>query len=89
MAQPGVKSPPNLVPKQSNGCSKLPMAAGSKDVDCQHLDFLQGQPTTVKSANGPVAPPDRIYTRDYSKVGRAPDPVDYITAALGRSPLRP
>lgn len=29
------------------------------------------------------APPSRVYTRDYSKSGRAPGDIDLITAVLG------
>ena len=34
------------------------------------------------------APTSRVYTRDYSKVGRDPEDTDLLTAALGRPIFR-
>jgi hypothetical protein len=88
MAYPGVKVPPSHAPKDSDGCSELPLAEGAKTVKCEHLDFVRGQPADLESANGPTAPTSRVYTRDYRKKGREPDDVDLITDALGRNPFR-
>lgn len=88
MAYPGTKSPPNRVPKDSDGCSELPLAEGAKTVKCETIDFVRGQPADLESANGPTAPTSRVYTRDYRKNGRSPGDEDLITDALGRSPFR-
>lgn len=87
MANPGTKSPPNRFPK-SDGCTELPQAEGSKHIHCEKLDFVRGQPAALQSANGPTAPSSRVYTRDYTKVGRAAGDEDLVTEALGRSPFR-
>lgn len=88
MAYPGTKSPPNKIPKSSDGCTDLPQAEGSKHIHCEKLDFVRGDPAELKSANGPTAPTSRQYTRDYSKNRPEPDDTDLITEALGRSPYR-
>ena len=76
MAKPGVKVPASRVPKNSEGVTKLPLAAGDKQIEEQHLRI--GQAADV----GP-APTSRVYTRDYSKSKRSPGDVDLVTEALG------
>lgn len=88
MAYPGVKVPPSRAPKESDGCSELPLAEGAKTIKCEHLDFVRGEVADLQSDNGPTAPTSRVYTRDYKKNGRAPGDTDLITDALGRSPFR-
>lgn len=88
MAYPGVKVPPSRVPKESDGCTELPLAEGAKTIKCDHLDFVRGDVADLKSDNGPTAPTSRVYTRDYRKNGRSPDDEDLITDALGKRPFR-
>lgn len=68
-------SPPNRLPKKGAD-SKRADSAGSKCIKEQSLQF--GRPSDIGSA-----PPNRIYTRDYTKVGRSKGDVDLVTAALG------
>lgn len=78
MSYPGVKVPPSRFPKDTDGDAdtRLPFAEGCKCIKDQSLQF--GQASDLSTA-----PPSRIYTRDYSKVGRAPGDKDLITEALG------
>ena len=78
MAYPGTKVPPSRVPKLTglDPGSAVKQSAGSKMVDENYMRM--GQASTI----GP-APTSRVYTRDYSKVGREPDDVDLVTGALG------
>lgn len=77
MAQPGTRVPPSRAPKATGADpgTRLPQSSGSKLVKETYQQY--GAPDIGK------APPSRIYTRDYSKVGREPDDVDLVTAALG------
>ena len=88
MAQPGTKSPPNEVPKNANGMTRLPESPETKTVSEVSLSFTRGAVADIKSANGPTAPTSRVYTRDYSKVTPEPDDVDLISGALGMPPFR-
>lgn len=83
MSQPGTKSPPNEFPKSSDGCTQL-SPDGGKPLSVEKLDFVRGD---VASKVG-TAPTSRVYTRDYSKVGREEDDTDLVTAVLGKSPFR-
>lgn len=83
MSQPGTKSPRNTLPKSAEGCTKLPLDGG-KPLTVEKLDFCRGE---VASKVG-TAPTSRVYTRDYSKVGREEGDEDLVTAALGRNPFR-
>lgn len=75
-AAPGMGSPPARVPKKGN----ISAERDSPDEKAKAEQFLQfGQPA---SEVGP-APTSRLFTRDYSKVGREPDDVDLITSQLG------
>lgn len=75
MSLPGTKVPPSKFPKDGT-CTKLHEVSGAKSIKEDKL--MMGQASDVG-----VAPPSRVYTRDYSKVGRAPGDKDDITAALG------
>lgn len=89
MSQPGTKSPPTRFPKTGEYGTKLRQAAGSKQIECDHLDFTRGTVPELKSANGPTAPTSRAYSRDYSK--RDPDGdqgVDTLSPFLGRPIFR-
>lgn len=72
---PGMGSPPGVHDK-SGAQTTEKQSAHSKEVTSEMLQF--GQPPHV----GP-APTSRLYTRDYSKVGREPDDVDLISSQLG------
>ncbi len=78
----GTKSPPTRFPKDG-GDSKLKCSPGCKCEKCSKLDFVRGEVSDIGTA-----PTSRVYTRDYSKVGREEDDVDLVTDALGRSPFR-
>lgn len=82
MAKPGVQSPPTHFEKSSDGGTKLSLK-GSKQKTVERIDFTHGQVAQV----GP-APTSRVYTRDYSKVGREEDDQDLVTSVLGRDPFR-
>lgn len=73
-----------------NGHTRAPQTEGTKQIKCD-CHITMGQPADIgKSAfesARKVAPPSRIYDRDYSKVGREKDETDYVTEALG-NPLR-
>lgn len=72
----GAGSPPSVHAK----AGQLSKERDSPDEKAKSEEFLQfGQPAREV---GP-APTSRLYTRDYSKVGREPDDVDLITGALG------
>lgn len=73
---PGMGSPPAV----HNKAGQLSTERDSPDEKAKSEEFLQfGQPAREV---GP-APTSRVYTRDYSKVGREPDDVDLITGVLG------
>ena len=80
MIYPGTKSPPATLPKDGNE-SRLKRTPGSKCLDHEYLSV-----TGVAAKVGP-APTSRIYTRDYSKIGRDPGDQDLITSVLG-NPFR-
>lgn len=88
MAYPGTKVPPSHAPKDSDGCSELPLAEGAKQIKCEHLDFVRGDVADVEGPRNTSAPTSRVYTRDYKKTGRSPGDTDLITDALGRPPFR-
>lgn len=75
MSSSGTHVPPSRFPK-SGADTKLPGSAGCKGIKEQELQF--GQPSDIGTA-----PTSRVYTRDYSKVGRAPGDKDLVTEALG------
>lgn len=77
MSQPGTKSPPSRAPKATGADpgTRLPQSAGSKLVK---EDYSRYSAPDINKA-----PPSRVYTRDYSKIGRAPGDVDLVTVALG------
>lgn len=79
MAYPGVKSPECHVMKSGTQSSMVEVL-GAKSIKEQELRF--GQPSDVGTA-----PTSRIYTRDYTKVGRSEGDTDLVTEALG-DPLR-
>ena len=77
MAHPGVKVPPSRAPKATgmDPGTKLIQSTGSKTVKESYNQYT--------AADIGKAPPSRVYTRDYSKVGRAKGDVDLVTVALG------
>lgn len=79
MAQPGTKSPPTKFAK-SGADTKLSYSPGAKHVKCVSIGITE-------AADIRKAPTSRIYTKDYSKVGRAKDDTDTVTVALG-NPFR-
>lgn len=56
--------------------TKMAQSTGSKQIKVDHLRM--GQPSDIGKA-----PPERIYTRDYSKAAPAPDQTDLVSPALG------
>ena len=79
MAYHGVNSPKCHVLK-SGTQSDMKEVFGAKSIKEQELRF--GQPSDIGDA-----PTSRIYTRDYTKVGRSVGDTDLVTQALG-NPLR-
>ena len=79
MSHPGTKSPRNHLPKAegSDPGSRMEFAPLSKMRSEAYMRM--GQAVSDVGA----APTSRVYTRDYSKVGREPDDVDLVTGALG------
>jgi hypothetical protein len=75
MSQPGTKVPPSLFPKTDGG-TKLKCAPGCKCIKCSDIQF--GRASDIGTA-----PTSRVYTRDYTKVGRSEGDTDLVTAALG------
>lgn len=63
--------------------TKLPLAEGDKQVKVESLDFTRGEAADIGSA-----PTSRVYTRDYSKVGRSKGDTDLVRPATG-NPLLP
>ncbi len=80
MVYPGTHDVEGPYPKDGNE-SKLKRTSGSKCMDHEYLSM-----TAAAAKVGP-APTSRIYTRDYSKVGRDADQTDLVTSALG-NPFR-
>jgi hypothetical protein len=72
----GAGSPPVKFPK-SGAETKERVSPHSKEESSEMLQF--GQPAREV---GP-APTSRVYTRDYSKVGREPDDVDLLSGVIG------
>lgn len=83
MSYPGTSSPANRFPKNSAGGTKRSLSANGKEIKEQRLDAVRGQPADLGTA-----PSSRVYTRDYSKVGREESDTDLITGALGPNPFR-
>ena len=79
MVYPGTKCPRDEVPKKGQE-TRVKQSNGSKQEKDQML--MDGE-----SANVGPAPSSRIFTRDYSKVGRSKGDTDSVTAALGSKPL--
>ena len=75
MAYPGVKVPPSRHPKKGAETA-MTQSPGSKEIKDEMLRL--GQASDVGSA-----PTSRVYTRDYSKVGREEEDVDLVSPALG------
>lgn len=77
MAQSGTKVPPSRAPKATGADpgTRLPQSDGSKLVKEVYVAY--SAPDINK------APPSRVYTRDYSKIGRAPGDTDLISGVLG------
>ena len=75
MSLPGTKVPPSEFSKNGQD-SKLKLVSGAKPLKENKLQI--GQPADIS-----VAPPSRVYTRDYSKVGRSLDDRDEVSAVLG------
>lgn len=63
--------------KVADGGTKLPCSPGCKCIKCVDIRFNGGVADINK------APTSRVYTRDYTKVGRDKEDVDLVTAALG------
>ena len=63
--------------------TKLKQSTGSKLIKEQYRSFTAGDVPDIGKA-----PTSRVYTRDYSKVGRDPEDTDLLTAALGRPIFR-
>ena len=68
--------------KDADGGTKLPCSPGCKCMKCDYLRFNGGV------ADISTAPTSRVYTRDYTKVGRDKEDVDLVTAALGNPVFR-
>lgn len=75
MAFPGTKTPPTRPALGGNGHTQRVQSAGSKQVKVVETRFAA--PDINK------APPSRIYTGDYTKVGRATGDVDRLTSVIG------
>lgn len=77
MALPGVKVPPSRAPKATGADpgTRLTQSTGTKLVKEDYNPY--------SAADIGKAPPSRVYTRDYTKVGRAKGDVDLVTVALG------
>lgn len=69
--------------KGSDGHTKLPCSPGCKCIKCVEIRFTNGDVADINKA-----PTSRVYTRDYSKVGREEDDVDLVSAALGKPVFR-
>jgi hypothetical protein len=63
--------------KAADGGTKLPCSPGCKCIKCVDIRFNGGIADINK------APTSRVYTRDYTKVGRDKEDTDLVTAALG------
>ena len=63
--------------------TKLTQSKGSKLVKEVYHSFTRGDVADINKA-----PTSRVYTRDYSKVGREEDDVDLVSAALGKPAFR-
>jgi len=61
----------------------LSQSPGSKLVKEQYRSFARGDVPDISKA-----PTSRVYTRDYTKVGRDPEDTDLVTEALGTMPFR-
>ncbi len=66
--------------KAADGHTKMTCSPGCKCIKCQDIRFNGGVADISK------APTSRVYTRDYTKVGRDPEDTDLLTGALG-SPI--
>ena len=62
--------------------TRLRLSPGAKRIKTDDLRFNGGVADIGK------APTSRVYTRDYTKVGRDPEDSDLITAALGSPVFR-
>ena len=87
MALPGTKVPPCCFPKTNDNDgdddgTRLRLSNGNKQIKTDDLRFNGGVADINK------APTSRVYTRDYTKVGRDPEDTDLVTAALGTMPFR-
>ncbi len=82
MSQPGTTVPPCCFPKTKDGESVLP-EPNAKTIKEQILGFTAGRVSDIGTA-----PTSRVYTRDYSKVGRDPDGDDLVGPALGNPVFR-
>lgn len=89
MAEPGTKSPPCCFPKTNDADgdddgTRLRLSPGNKQIKCaDDLSFRRGDVADINKA-----PTSRIYTRDYTKVGRDKEDTDLVTAALGSPAFR-
>lgn len=68
--------------KAPDGGTKMKCSPGCKCIKCESIRFNGGVADINK------APTSRVYTRDYTKVGRDPEDTDLITAALGNPVFR-
>jgi hypothetical protein len=69
--------------KGEDGRTKLKCSPGCKCIKCAPLRFTRGDVADINKA-----PTSRIYTRDYTKVGRDAEDVDLVSAALGKPAFR-
>jgi hypothetical protein len=76
MSLPGTKVPPSSAEKDGV-LTAMDQTNGSKRIDQDVIRFDRGV------ADIGVAPTSRAFTLDYTKVGRAKEDVDLVTAALG------
>lgn len=73
---PGVERPGCHFPKNADGGTELPEAEGTKCIKDESLQF--GRASDIGTA-----PTSRVFTRDYSKVGRSKGDTDLVSPALG------